>query len=148
VQDDELRLTRAGGLMNSVNETASFVGPAAGGVLVALIGAANVLVVDAASYLGAFALVGTLVPAGPPTVPDESGNGVLEGLRFLARSRGLRQQVVGIGLVVVGWTAMVATLPVLALHDGGSAMAGWLLGSYGAGSVVGGLISSRARRIG
>ena len=47
-----------------------------------------------------------------------------------------------------GWTALVATIPVLALHRGGAPVAGWLLGAYGAGSVLGGLISSRARRTG
>jgi MFS family permease len=149
VGDDELRLTRVGGLMSSVNESASFVGPALGGVLVVLIGAANVLVVDAVSYLAAFVLVAALVPAArTPAEEDESGTGVLEGLRYLFGHRVLRRQVVGIGLVEVGWAAMVATLPVLALHGGGASIAGWLLGSFGAGSVVGGLISSRARKVG
>src|SRR5581483_5254411 len=44
-----------------------------------------------------------------------------------------------------GFTALLATLPLLALHGGGPRVAGWLLASYGAGSVVGGLLSSRAR---
>jgi MFS family permease len=146
---DELRLTRAGGLMSAVNESASFAGPALGGVLVVLIGPANVLVVDAASYLCAFVLVATLVPrlAG---VAEEvgDGHGVLAGLRYLAHHRALRRQLAGIGLVEVGWTAMMATLPVLALHSGGASVAGWLLAAYGGGSVVGGLLSSRARRTG
>jgi MFS family permease len=150
VSDDELRLTRSGGLLSSVNETASFIGPALGGVLVASIGAAGVLVVDAASYLCAFLLVATLVPAAliPTATASAADNSVLEGLRYVARHRGLRDQVAGIGLIEVGWTAMVATLPVLALHNGGASVAGWLLASYGGGSVLGGLISSRARRTG
>ncbi|OLB82512.1 MAG: hypothetical protein AUI14_00550 [Actinobacteria bacterium 13_2_20CM_2_71_6] len=146
VGDDELRLTRAGGLMNSVNETASFVGPALGGVLVVLIGAANVLVVDAVSYLCAFGLVALLVPAaGTSAGADENGSGVLDGLRYVVRHRALRRQVLGLGVIEVGWAAMVATLPVVAMHHGGATVAGWLLASYGAGSVVGGLISARAR---
>jgi len=147
VDDDEVRLTRVGGLMNSVNETASFVGPACGGALVALIGATNVLIVDAVSYLCAFLLVATLVPrAGTPDVDGDGGVG--EGLRYLFRHRVLRRQVIGIGLVEIGWTAMMATLPVLALHHGGASMAGWLIASYGAGSVLGGLASTRARGTG
>lgn len=146
VDDDELRLTRVAGLMNSFNESASFVGPALGGALVVLIGAANVLVLDAVSYLVAFVLVATLVPAAGPAAPEESGIG--EGLRFLFRNPSLRRQVTGIGLVEVGWAAMMAMLPVVALHHGGAWVAGWLLGSYGAGSVVGGLISARATRVG
>jgi MFS family permease len=148
VGEDELRLTRVGGLVNSVNETASFVGPALGGVLVALIGAVNVLLVDAGSYLAAFALVGGLVPATRGRAdPDGTGDGVVAGLRYLARHRTLRREVAGIGLLEIGWAAMMATLPVLALHHGGASMSGWLIGSFGGGSVIGGLISSRARRV-
>jgi MFS family permease len=149
VADDELRLTRVGGLIGSVNETASFVGPALGGVLVVWLGPVRVLVVDAVSYLAAFALVATLVPALPrPSTSDDENRGVMAGLRYLWHNHRLRGQVAGLGLVEVGWAAMMATLPVLALHDGGASVAGWLIGSYGAGSVVGGLISSRARRTG
>lgn len=148
VGDDELRLTRVGGLLGSVNESASFIGPALGGTLVALIGPAAVLVIDAGSYLCAFVLLAALVPATSAPATGEEDTGVVEGLRYLARHRTLRGQVAGIGLVEIGWAAMVATLPVLALHDGGAAVAGWLLGSFGAGSVVGGLLSSRARTTG
>jgi Transmembrane secretion effector len=148
VHDDELRLTRVSGLMGAVNETASFVGPALGGALVVLIGPARVLLVDAASYLCAFVLVRALVPAVPFGKPDDGG-GVIDGLRYLVRHRTLRRQVVGIGIVEIGFTAMVATLPVLALRTGnGPALAGALLGAFGGGSVLGGLISSRARRTG
>src|SRR5205814_2489219 len=98
VDDDEVRLTRVGGLMNSVNETASFVGPAFGGALVALIGAANVLVVDAASYLCAFLLVLILVPAAEK--PDGDGDGgVVERLRYLFRHRVRRRQLIGLGFI-------------------------------------------------
>ena len=149
VGDDELRLTRVGGLLGSVNETASFIGPALGGVLVVLIGPDKVLLVDAASYLAAFLLVVMLVPRLPSVSSEEDGGGgVVEGLRYLLQERGLRGQVIGLGVSQISWTAMVATLPVLALHDGGAAVAGWLLASYGLGSVAGGLISSRARRTG
>jgi hypothetical protein len=149
VANDELRLTRAGGVLNAVNESASFVGPALGGTLVALIGATNVLFLDAGSYLCAFALVALLVPAvREPADGDAGGTGVAEGLRYLRRRRRLRGEVAGLGLVEVGWTAMIATLPVLALRAGGAATAGWLIASYGAGSVVGGLVSARARATG
>jgi MFS family permease len=143
VGDDELRLARLGGLLGSANETASFIGPALGGVLVVLIGPTNVLLFDAGTYLFAFALVAALVP-GPAHVSDGE-TGVLEGLRYLLGNTALRRQVIGIGFVEVGWTAMVATVPLLALHHGGARVAGWLLAAYGLGSVGGGLIASRAR---
>jgi len=153
VGDDEVRLTRAGGLMGSLNEAASFAGPALGGALVALAGAADVLLVDAASYLCAFLLVALLVGArgtktGAHEADAEHDTGVLAGLRYVIGSRPLRRQMLGIGFVEVGWTAMMATLPLLALHDGGGATtAGWLLAAYGGGSVMGGLLATRTRRV-
>ena len=64
--DDELRMTRIGALFGSVNETAIFVGPALGGLLVALSGAPAVLGVDAVSFLVACALIGAFVPRRAP----------------------------------------------------------------------------------
>jgi predicted MFS family arabinose efflux permease len=148
LRDDEVRMTRVGGLFGSVNETASFVGPALGGLLIALIGPTQVLVVDAASYLVAFGLVALFVPRGPRPQAEDGGRGALEGLRYVLRNRPLRSRVAGLAIVEIGFTALMATLPVAALHRyGGSArLAGWFLASYGAGSVAGGLLSSRARR--
>lgn len=145
---DQTRLTRASGLLGAVNETASLVGPALGGALVALIGATNVLVLDAASYLCAFALVAAFVPG--RTVEAEAGDGgtgVRDGLRYVIRDPLLRRQVPGLGLIEIAFAAMVATFPVLAMQGGGVTVAGWLLAAYGGGSVAGGLILLRARRV-
>src|SRR4051794_5621603 len=147
--DDELSLTRAGGVLNSVNETASFVGPALGGVLVVVIGAGAVLALDAASYLCAFLLVALLVPTSSEASHSaDSDSGIVQGLRYLLGQRPLRRQMIGLALIQVGWTAMTATLRVMALYGGGAAAAGGLLASYGAGSVIGGLASARARTVG
>jgi MFS family permease len=53
----EVPLTRTGGVLGAANETASFVGPAVGGALVAVVGAPWVLVADAASFGLSFLLV-------------------------------------------------------------------------------------------
>jgi len=148
VNDDEVRLTRLGGLLGALNESASFVGPALGGVLVAVFGPSPVLLIDAASYLCAFALIGLLVrpanSAAAATAGDDASIGA--GLRYLWRNHDVRRLVLGVGVISLSWAALVATVPVLALHHGGASVAGLLLGAYGAGSVVGGLVSSRARR--
>ncbi len=149
VGEDELRLTRAGGLLGSVNETASVIGPALGGVLVVLLGAAQVVAFDAVTYLIAFAVLALLVRPEPADLATgEAGRGVLAGLKYLVRHRALRLQLAGVGLIEVGFTALLATVPVLALQGGGASVAGWLLASYGAGSVAGGLLSARAKRTG
>jgi MFS family permease len=160
VKDDEVRMTRIGGLLNAFNETASFLGPPLGGLLVVLLGPAPVLLLDSASYALAFILVGTLVP-GTRTRERAEDASVLGGLRYLWRDRRLRRLVVGVGVHEIGFTALVATVPILALQltgglhngvstggNGGASVAGWLLGAYGAGSVAGGLISTRARTTG
>ena len=67
----------------------------------------------------------------------------------------------GSACIEIAFTAITATAPILALQltgglhngvstggNGGASVAGWLLGAYGAGSVVGGLISTRARGTG
>jgi MFS family permease len=150
VDDDERRLTRVSGLFGSVNETASFVGPALGGVLVAIFGPPTVLLVDAASYLVAFTLVALAVPglATPPAAEEDTG--VLAGVRYLVRDRPLWRRILAVSVQGIGWTAMIATLPVLALteYGGGATLAGWFVAAYGAGSVCGGLISARATAVG
>jgi predicted MFS family arabinose efflux permease len=148
VGEDELQLTRVDGLLGSVNETASFVGPAFGGFLVAMLGPAATLLIDAGSYLIAFGLVALFVPAMEPPPDEEGRRGALEGLRFLRRDRPLLHTVIGIGIGEIGYTALVATLPVVALHrfHSSAKLAGWFLAAYGGGSVVGGLIASRARK--
>jgi predicted MFS family arabinose efflux permease len=147
VGDDETRLTRVSGLLGSVNETASFVGPALGGLLIALIGPAAVLLIDAASFVVAFGLVALLVPPVPTKATSEEDRSPLRGLRYIRRDTPLLRRVAGVGVIEIAFTAMMATLPVLALrrYDAGAALAGWFLAAYGGGSVVGGLISSRAR---
>jgi hypothetical protein len=141
--DDQVKLTRLGGLLSAVNESASFAGPALAGVLIAALGPAPVLLIDAGSYLCAFALVGVLARGTGRAGPAGEDASAVAGLRFLWRSRPLRLLVTGVGLLSASFTAMVATIPVLALQHGGAAMAGWLLAAFGAGSVVRGLLSTR-----
>jgi predicted MFS family arabinose efflux permease len=146
--DDQVQLTRLGGLLSAVNESASFAGPALAGVLIAALGPAPVLLIDAGSYLCAFALVGILARGTGAAGPADGDASATAGLRFLWRSPRLRWLITGVGLLSAAFTALVATIPVLALHHGGASVAGWLLAAYGAGSVAGGLLSTRARRTG
>ena len=161
VEDDELKLTRVGGLLNAVNETASFLGPPLGGLFVVLLGPGKVLLLDAASYGLAFLLIATLVPAVRVSAEADEDPSVRAGLRYLWRDRRLRRLVLGVGVIEIAFTAIIATAPILALQltgglhngvstggNGGASVAGWLLGAYGAGSVVGGLVSTRARGTG
>ena len=149
VDEDERRLLRTGALLGSVNETASFVGPALGGLLVAFLGAAPVLLIDAASYLAAFALVGSFVPSVKDERPERSERSVRAGLRYIRVNRRLARTVAGLAVIELAFTALIATLPVLTRrrYHATARVAGLLLASYGAGSVAGGLLTTRARSI-
>ena len=55
----------------------------------------------------------------------------------------------GLSVAEIGFTALVATLPVAALtrYGGSVRVAGWLLAAYGLGSVIGALVSTPAKSI-
>ena len=145
--DDELQLTRVGAALGAFNETASFLGPALGGALVALVGAPWVLVVDSASYVVSFALIAVVVRPSS-RAPAESVPATAEGLRYLWSDRPIRRQLVAVMGASIGFTALMATLPVAARgrYHGGAQLAGALVAAYGLGSVIGAIIASRTKR--
>jgi len=150
VGDDEVALTRVGGVLGAVNETASFVGPALGGALVAVIGASAVLAVDAVTYVVSFGILAVAIPTAARDLDDGPRPDLLAGLRWLWNDAPIRRQIVAVMVAELGWTALMAALPVAARHryGGDAALAGWFVGAYGGGSIIGGLISARTKRIG
>ena len=87
-------MTRLGGLFGSVNETASFIGPAIGGLLIALIGAAERARRRLAHFLVAFALVARSCRAPEPAAGlgrPGAGGGALDW-----GNRPLRLRVTGL----------------------------------------------------
>jgi MFS family permease len=151
--EDEGTISQANALFQGAIRTTLLLGPPLGGVLIGLIGAANVLVVDAATYLVSFALVALFVPTRQPT-PREEGTdsrGVLSGLRFLVREPLLR---LWIPLFVAGdaaWQAFFVAVPVLTVERFGAdaKIAGALFAGFGAGALIGNFLSFRylAQRI-
>ncbi len=141
-------MERATGLGSAVERTAGMVGAAVGGVLVAAVGPAQALVVDAASFGVAGLLIWLTAPHGRPAT-DEADEGsyatrLREGWDFLRRDR-----------VLVAITTMVAVtnlldqgfavvfVPVWA-HDagGGAATVGLLFAIFGGTSAVGSMIAA------
>ena len=70
VGDDEATVAQANAVVEGTQRATALLGPALAGILIAVIGAANVLYVDAASYFISFLILVTLVPRRPP-VPAE-----------------------------------------------------------------------------
>src|SRR5271154_4924315 len=118
------------------------VGPALGGLMVALMGAGANFVLNALSFLGVIIVLYRWKRqhiAG--VLPAERFLGAMRaGLRYVRHAPLLRAVLIRTGVFIVGGTAMWATLPLIArqqlhLTAGGY---GGLLGAFGTGAVVGG----------
>jgi hypothetical protein len=120
-----------------------FLGPALAGVLIAAIGAANVLLVDAITFAVGFLLVLTLVPNVGRIEQDEESRGLSAGLRFVSRDRLLRPWTIAVIIGDIGWLVLFATMPVLVLQRFGEdpALLGWIWGAWGLGAVLGNVVS-------
>jgi MFS family permease len=145
VGEDERVLSEANALLQGAQRITIFLGPALAGVLIAAIGAANVLVLDAVSFAAGFLIVLTLVPHVGRIEQDEESRGLAAGFRFLARDRLLRPWTIAVVLGDVGWLVLFAAMPVLVIERFGEdpALLGWIWGAWGLGAVLGNVISFR-----
>src|SRR3970040_1580505 len=140
-------MSQANSLIEGGTAFAALIGPALAGVLIPIIGAPNVLYVDAATYFISFLLILTLVPRRKP-LGAAVQHGVLAGLHFLLRDRLLApraEAVIAFGFLGAG---MPAGLPVYAFDefDGSSTIAGLFYAALGAGALVGSLVAVAAVR--
>ncbi|MEK6276088.1 MAG: MFS transporter [Actinomycetota bacterium] len=145
IGEDEQTMSQANALFQGAIRSTMLLGAPIGGVLIGVMGAANVLVVDAATYVVSFILVVLFVPRGAATPEAEDSRGVLAGLRFLVREPLLR---VWIPLFVAGdaaWQAFFAAVPVLVVERFGAdaKIAGALFAAFGAGALSGNILSFR-----
>jgi MFS family permease len=142
--EDEALVSKANALFQGATRVTLLLGPVAAGLLIAAISAPAVLVVDAATYVVAVALVGLFVPRRPHAVPDEPTS-MRAGLRFLRRERLLRAWVPLFALGDAAWSAFFVAVPFLVVtrFDADPRVAGWLLASFGIGAVVGNVVAYR-----
>jgi MFS family permease len=143
--EDERVISQANALFQGAIRATMLLGPPAAGVLIGLIGAANVLVVDGLTYLVSFALVALFVPKSKPLPQEEEDRGILVGLRFLFSDPLLR---IWGPLFVVGdaaWQAFFVAVPVLTIERFGAdaKIAGALFAAFGAGALLGNFLSFR-----
>ncbi|MCB0896856.1 MAG: MFS transporter [Nocardioides sp.] len=143
---------RATGLSGAVERGSSMVGAACAGLLIAAVGPANALVVDAASFgLSALVLLVTtaslrpVAPDADDTTPAEPYREQLrEGWRFLRRDRvlfGIAVMVALTNLLDLSWVSVL--LPVWARDNGGgAAVIGLVLGVFAGASMVGALCAA------
>jgi MFS family permease len=142
---DEAALARANSLIDGATRVAALAGPALGGVLIALLGPAEVLWIDAGTYLVSFLLLATFVrPKEKPAVRPGPAQGVmLAGLRHALSHRALRLFVLALGLVTLSVPAVFICLPVLVMSElgGDPRTLGLLTAANGAGLAAGSLVA-------
>ena len=143
--DDETVVSQASALIGGASHVTMVAGPAVGGVLVAAFDPAVVLVVDAATYLVAFALVLALVQGGRRKPREESARGVLAGVRYLARDRLLGPGALTVILLDGAIGALFLSMPALVYlrFDRDPRIVGWLFSAFGAGAVGGSVLAMK-----
>ena len=147
VGEDQVEVSRATALFQIANRLTIFVGPPLAGILIATIGTARVLYVDAATYLVSFVLVWLFVR--PPEVDlAPRAHGVLDGVRFLLRDRLLRVWTPAFTVIDICWQLLFASVLVLVArsYDADAHIAGWITGALGGGAIVGALVAMRLVR--
>jgi predicted MFS family arabinose efflux permease len=146
--DDEARVSAANAWLQGATRITMLTGPPLAGVLITVIGAPAVLVVDAATFLVALALIALIVPGGKPVEATDDARGILAGVRYLGRNRLLFAWTVTMAVGDAAWNALFATLPYYAYteYDGNAKVAGILLACFGVAAVAGNVISFRVRR--
>ena len=145
VGDDERVVAQANAFVEGAQRTTALLGPSLAGVLIGVMGATNVLFLDAATFAIAALTFRLFVPRRPPVAAGDEGRGVLAGVRYLLRDPLLR--AMGITSLVVNMFGQMlsASLPVLAYQSfgGSSRVAGVFFAAFGAGAVVGSVAAMR-----
>ena len=127
------------------------VGPALGGFIVAVAGAAAAFAVNAVSYIPLIAALAWWRPE--PTqnrLPREQfGSAVWAGLRYISMSPNLITVLFRAMLFGCAAVAVLALLPLVAsnLLKGGALSYGALLGCFGLGAIIGGFLNARVREL-
>lgn len=143
VGTDAQAVSRANTVLEGATNFTSFTGPALAGVLIAVLGAANIMWLDAASFLVSFVLVLVFVGVVREVHDRSETGGVLAGLRYIAGDSFVRRAILSPFLFGTAFPLVFASFPVLAYRDyhHNPRVAGLLLGAYGGGSVVGSFVT-------
>ncbi|HTN62684.1 MAG TPA: MFS transporter, partial [Devosia sp.] len=125
------------------------VGPALGGIIVAVGGASAAFGLNAISYLPLIGALFRWKPTLPPrNLPRENfGNAVSAGLRYVAMSPNLMTVMARAFLFGLGAVSILALLPLVSTEflRGGPTTYGSLLGCFGAGAICGAFLNGRVR---
>jgi len=136
-------LERANAASQTIQSLANLIGPALAGVLIAWLGARNVLWVDAATFVVSSILVATAVPSVSRRVKTSGRyfDELMDGLRFLGRHQLLRTILIMAAILNFLMPALFSVImPVFAKEIFGRPESlGGILAGFGAGSLLGAL---------
>jgi MFS family permease len=124
------------------------VGPALAGVLIASAGVAAAFVANVMSFFGVILVVARWKrPIRKRTAPPETlGGATVAAIRYIRHSPKIRALLLRTGLAMFFGSALFALLPAVARSVSNNAIGyGVLLGSFGAGGVLGALLLQPAR---
>ena len=141
----QVGIARAKAVFQTVARLAYFLGPVLGGLLLAASSASVVLTVDAISFGISFAIVAAFVTSEGQGGEDEHALSTSGGWAFIRRDPTLRVITGAQMLSQAAFMAMTAAIPALAFaaYDRDAALAGALLGAWGGGAMLGGVIAFR-----
>jgi len=150
VGDAESLVARVNAYLDGAQTAAPLVGPALTGVLIAALGPANVLYVDAATFGVAAIAVGLFVPRRPPRAEAQE-RGLLAGVRHILRTRLLVVLCITMLTMEFFFTLFMTTLPVFTYsrYEQNARIAGVFYAAMGAGALLGmPVVSGVVRRFG
>lgn len=146
-------LRQGNAVLNTVFTVGFAIGPGLAGLFVSFASPVAALLVAATCFGLAAVVLGTAPGLGHPGGPEAEIGGVLGRVRDAARTvgrvPGLRALLVGHGAILLACMAVIPVEVVYAAEDlgGDSRTYGFLLSAWGAGTVVGGVVFARARRV-
>lgn len=141
-------IARAAGIQSAVQRTATMLGAATAGALIAFLGPMPALLVDAAGFVISAALVLLFVPrrlraanadSSVGAEDDAGGRGFVAGLRFVVRSPLLRAIVLLVTLTnAIDAAGMMVLKPLYATEVlGDPALLGFMVGCFAGGALLG-----------
>lgn len=136
--EDEVAVGQANAIVEGMQRLTSLLGPALAGLLIAVLGEADVLLLDAATFLFSGVVLAAFVPRSPVHAGSEQAGGLLAGLSFI-RASPLLRVLAPTALVLNGiGTMLTAGVIVLARDEYNSPkVAGSFFAAFGIGAVVG-----------
>lgn len=146
LDEDDAAFRQGVALFQMAFRTASWLGPAIGGALIAWASPSAVLVVDACTFLLAFGVLARWVRHDAPRSEAVGRIRPLSGVLFLFRNRLVGALALGQALSQTAYQGLVFALPILAFRSYGenARTAGLLLAGWGLGSFLGSVWALRS----